>query len=63
MGKCQLPEMRAELAKYPNLVLALEAVCRALMLPYRLKDIAESEIPPHHPAPGAHHLVQAAPQS
>ncbi|KQR40771.1 hypothetical protein [Deinococcus sp. Leaf326] len=47
-------KLRAELAKYPNLVLALEAVRRALMLPHRLKDISESEIPEGHPGPGEH---------
>lgn len=52
-------KLRAELSRYPNLVLALEAVRRALMLPHQVKDIARSEIPAGHPGPGEHHLKSA----
>ncbi|MBB5234451.1 hypothetical protein [Deinococcus budaensis] len=56
-------ELRPTLAKYPDLLRALEAVRRSLMIDERQKDIDLSEIPEHHPAPGYHPPVPTGSQS
>ena len=43
-----------DLTKYPNIIRALEAIRRTLLLDHEMKDILDSEIPLNKPAPGEH---------
>lgn len=52
-----------DLAKYPNIIRALEAIRRTLLMDHDLKDVLESEIPLGKPLPGEHPpLSQAEPR-